>query len=104
MFDLVNGKTILCKARTLMQDELDNLNIEEGVALMMINPRMLNLMPVPGSAGSVQIALIPYLGGKEVILYTHHIVGESTTPRVYNDQYIKDTTGILTAQSLPDRH
>ena len=58
MFDLANGKTIVCRMRYPTVEELEGL--DEAVAdtaVVAIKPRMLQL--VPTGHGKVQVVLLP---------------------------------------------
>lgn len=101
MLDLANGKTIICRVRYPTADELQEL--DEAVAdtaVVALKPRMLQL--VPTGQGRVQVVLLPYLNGETVTVYTHLVAGSSSASRMYMDQYLQDTTGIVPATQVPD--
>ena len=83
-------------------EEMIELEIDEDYrddAFLVVNPRILNVIPTGN--GRAQIMLIPYLNGKEVTIYAGHIVGSSSASRIYSDQYLQDTTGLVTANQMP---
>lgn len=94
--DLTNGKEVTGR--------VSSVNIEDG-EITLSKPRMFVPVPHPQQPDKLSVVLLSYghplyaPEGDELILETSHIVSAFVPAKPYVDEYHKQTSGIIPAQS-----
>lgn len=96
VFDLANGKEITGR--------VSSVDVEES-EITVSKPRMFVPIPHPQQGDKVSVAVLNYghplyaPEGDELTLETSHVVSIFIPPQPYVDEYVKQTSGIVPAQS-----